>query len=233
MLKEIEQLLILQNRDRKLRSLKQELKNIPAERRQLEEKLAGATKQFEGVKLKSKEIEVERKKLEIEAQAKRDQIAKLQVQKFQTRKNEEFRAFNNEIERFEGEVRQIEDKELELMEAAEELKPQIAESDRAAQAAKEQVEKQLADLQTKHETLEQQIKELEGEREGLTTGLDEDLLHVYTRMFATKGEAVVALEHEVCTGCHMKVTASTNAQAKAGREIVHCEQCGRILYAER
>src|SRR5688572_625732 len=108
MLKEIEQLLILQNRDRKLRALKQELKNLPIERRQLEEKLANAAKQFEGVKLQSKEIEVERKRLENEAQSKRDQIAKFQVQKFQTRKNEEFRALNNEIERFEGEVRQLE-----------------------------------------------------------------------------------------------------------------------------
>lgn len=233
MLKEIEQLLILQDRDRKLRALKQELKNIPAERKQLEEKLSGATKQFEGIKLKSKEIEVERKRLENEAQAKRDQIAKYQVQKFQTRKNEEFRALSNEIERFEGEVRQIEDKELELMEAAEELKPQIAQSDRDAQAAREQVEKQVADLESKQQALQEQIKELEAARGGLTSGLDEDLLHVYTRMFTTKGEAVVALENDVCTGCHMRVTASTSAQAKAGREIVHCEQCGRILYAER
>jgi predicted nucleic acid-binding Zn-ribbon protein len=233
MLKEIEQLLILQNRDRKLRSLKQELKHIPAERRGLEEKLAVAAKQFEGVKLRSKEIEVERKRLENEAQSKRDQIAKFQVQKFQTRKNEEFRALNNEIERFEGEVRQIEDKELDLMEAAEQLKPQIAEADRAAQAAKEMVEKQLADLQARQVTLETQIKELEDDRGKLTSDLDEDLLDTYTRMFATKGEAVVALENEVCTGCHMRVTGSTGSRARAGREIVHCEQCGRILYAER
>jgi predicted nucleic acid-binding Zn-ribbon protein len=233
MLKEIEQLLILQDRDRKLRALKQELKTAPIERKQFEEKLATAAKQFEGAKMRAKEIEVERKRLENEAQSKRDQIAKYQVQKFQTKKNEEFRALNNEIERFEGEVRQIEDKELDLMEAAEQLKPQISEAEKAAQAAKSMVEKQLADLEAKTRSLEQQIAELEGSRPKLTEGIDEDLLHVYTRMFATKGEAVVALEHGVCTGCHMQITASTAAKARAGRELVHCEQCGRILYAER
>jgi predicted nucleic acid-binding Zn-ribbon protein len=42
---------------------------------------------------------------------------------------------------------------------------------------------------------------------------------------------VVALEHEVCTGCHMKVTTQTAHRVKNGKEIVSCEQCGRILYA--
>ncbi|MHA3773472.1 zinc ribbon domain-containing protein [Verrucomicrobiota bacterium sgz303538] len=233
MLKEIEQLLILQDRDRKLRTLRQELKNAPIERKHLEEKLATAAKQFEGSKLKGKEIEVERKRLENEAQSKRDQIAKYQTQKFQTRKNEEFQALSNEITRFEGEVRQIEDRELELMEAAEELKPQIADAEKAAQAAKSLVERQLADLEAKGQTLQAQIKELEAERAGLASAVDEDLLDTYQRLFATKGEAVVALEHEVCTGCHMKVTASTSARVKARRELVHCEQCGRILYGVR
>jgi uncharacterized protein len=41
---------------------------------------------------------------------------------------------------------------------------------------------------------------------------------------------VVALEHEVCTGCHMKVTTQTAHRVKAGKEIVSCENCGRILY---
>jgi predicted nucleic acid-binding Zn-ribbon protein len=109
----------------------------------------------------------------------------------------------------------------------------VAEAEKAAQAAKALVERQLVDLDAKGRALEQQIKDLEASRPKLTEGLDEDLLHIYERMFATKGEAVVLLEHEVCTGCHMKVTASTNASARAGREIVHCEQCGRILYAER
>lgn len=233
MLKEIEQLLILQDRDRKLRALRQELKNAPLERKRLEEKLSTAAKQFEGARLKGMELEVERKRLENEAESKRTQIAKYQNQKFQTKKNEEFRALNNEIDRLEGEVRKIEDRELELMEEAEQLKPQIAEADKAAQAAKAMVEQQLTDLAAKGKTLEGQIKDLEAERARLAEAVEEDLLDTYQRMFATKGEAVVLLEHEVCTGCHMKVTASTNARVRAGKEIVHCEQCGRILYGGR
>ena len=233
MLKEIEQLLVLQDRDRKLRTLRQELKNAPVERKQLEERLATAKKNAEATKHQGKEIEVERKGLEVEAQAKRDQIAKYNVQKFQTRKNEEYRALTNEIERFEAEIRSIEDKELDLMERTEQLKPQIAEAEKAAQAATESVERLLKDLEAKVKTLEEQIATVEAERATLAGEVEEDLLDTYQRLFATKGDAVVGMENEVCTGCHMKITASTKARAKAERELVNCEQCGRILYAVR
>lgn len=230
MLPEIEQLLVLQDRDRKIRTLRQELKHAPLERRQMEERLAAAQAALEGLKLKGREVEVERKKLENEAQSKRDQIAKYQVAKFQTRKNEEFAAMTTAISHLEAEIRKIEDRELELMEAAEELRPRIAEADKVAAATKAQVAGQQADLEAKVKTVEGQIRTVEGERGGLAAGVEEDLLDTYQRLFATKGEAVVPLNHEVCTGCHMKVTAATVAAVRGRRAVVHCEQCGRILY---
>jgi predicted nucleic acid-binding Zn-ribbon protein len=149
MLPEIEKLLVIQDRDRKIRALKQELKLAPLERKDLDEKLADAVKKLEAVKLKAKEIEVERKKLENEVQAKRDSIAKFQTQKFQTRKNEEFQALSNEIKRYEGEIQTIEDRELDLMESGDKAKVQIAETEKETKAVKEQVEKQLANIAAK------------------------------------------------------------------------------------
>lgn len=230
MLPEIEKLLVLQDRDRKIRTLKNELKVAPLERVESEERLAAATKQLDAVKLKAKEIEVERKKLEIEAQSKRDSIAKFQTQKFQTRKNEEFQAFNNEITRYEGEIRTVEDRELELMEDADKMKATVAATEQQTKATKAQVERQLTDIAGKIDAVATQLTTLETERASLAVGLDEDLLDTFDRLFAGKGEAVVPLEHETCMGCHMKVTTQTVVKVKGQREIVHCEQCGRILY---
>jgi predicted nucleic acid-binding Zn-ribbon protein len=93
------------------------------------------------------------------------------------------------------------------------------------------VSRQLVDLDEKSKTLESRLQELTKEREDLGTKIDEDLLDRFDRLFESKGDAaVVALEHNVCTGCHMKVTTATVAHAKAGKEIVSCEQCGRIVY---
>ena len=230
MLPAIEQLLVLQDRDRKIRTLKQELKVAPLQRKDFDDKLTAANAKLEAAKLKSKELEVDRKNLEIEAQTKRTAIAKFQVQKFQTRKNEEFQALNNEIARHEEDVRKIEDRELELMESLETAKVAIADADKQAKTAKTQTEQQLADLATKVAAMESQLHEVEAERAKLAEPVEEELLDTFNHLFANRGEAVVALDHEVCTGCHMKITTQTAVRVRGGREIVQCEQCSRILY---
>lgn len=230
MLPEIEKLLVLQDRDRKIRTLKLELKLAPTERKEFEDKQADAIKKLDATKLKAKEVEVERKKLENEVQSKKDTIAKFQTQKFQTRKNEEFQALNNEIKRYEGEISKIEDRELELMETADKMKEEVAATDKETQAVKAQVERQLTNIAGKIEAVAVQLKEIEADREKLATNVEEDLLDIYNRLFASKQEAVVALEHGVCMGCHMTLTTQTMVRVKGNREIVNCEQCGRILY---
>jgi predicted nucleic acid-binding Zn-ribbon protein len=116
------------------------------------------------------------------------------------------------------------------MEEFEALKPQIAEADKANQAVKTQVAQQVSDLDAKTVAVSASIKKLEEERTKIAAEVDEELLDQYERLFKTKGEAVVALERENCSGCHMKVTASTAARTKGRKEVVTCEQCGRILY---
>ena len=231
MLQEIEQLLTLQDRDRKIRALKNEIRLAPIQRKELDARLAAAQQHLDEVKLKGKEIEVERKKLENEAQSKRDQIAKYNAQKFQTRKNEEFQALTNEIKRFEDEVRAVEDRELDLMDGAEKMKAVIAEAEKENTTVKAQVQQQAANLDGKATAIQEQLKQLEADRGKLAASVDEDLLDTYDHLFGSKGDnAVVALEHEVCMGCHMKLTTQTAVRVKGGREVVHCEQCGRILY---
>jgi uncharacterized protein len=231
MRQDIEQLLVLQDRDRKIRALKTELKLLPEERKDLDDKLVSSSRQLDAAKLKAREIEVERKKLENEALAKRETIAKYNIQKFQTRKNEEFQALTNEITRFEGEIQTIEDRELELMEQAEQQKAVVGEAEKGATTMKEYVARQTAHLTEKSRAIEMQLVDLGAERTRLAAEIDEELLDTYTRLFSSKGDsAVVALEHDHCMGCHMKVTASTSARVKARKDVVHCEQCGRILY---
>ena len=231
MLQEIEQLLVLQDRDRKIRALNQQLKLAPLERRELEERQASASASLETAKQKARDIELAKKNLEIEAQSKRDSIAKFKTQQFQTRKNEEFQALSNEIKRFETEIHDIEDRELDLMEQAEKMKAALATAEQETAQAKKQVAQQLADLDTKISSIDSELKRIEADRAALAAGIDEDLVTRYDRLFASKGDlAIVPLEHEVCMGCHMKITTQTAVRVKGGMEIVNCEQCGRILF---
>ena len=228
---ELEQLLILQDRQQKIRQILTEIKTLPLERAHLESQLAATAAGVESLKLKGRQVEVERKKLELDVGTRTESIARLKTQQYQTRKNDEFQAIGHEIERYENEVRKLEDQELELMIEADKLRAEIEAADKTAQATKESISRQLIDLETKSKALGARQQELETERESLASKIDADLLDQFERMFNSKGDAaIVAVEHGVCTGCHMKVTTATAARVKAGKEIVSCEQCGRILY---
>jgi predicted nucleic acid-binding Zn-ribbon protein len=232
MLPEIERLLILQSRDAKARTLRNELKGVPLERKTLEEKLERLKALANDTKQRQRTAEVEQSRLDIEIKSRKDQISKYEVQKLQTRKNEEYQALNHSIEHVRKEISGIEDRQIELMETLEALKPEVAAAEKAATAAQAQVQNQIADLETKTKNLTAQIEELDATRSNYTQGLDEDLLDAYRRLFVNKGEAVVGVKQDTCNGCHMKVATSTLAAVRTSPSIVHCDQCGRILYLD-
>ncbi len=230
---ELEQLLILQDRDQKIKQIQNELTTVPRQRVQLEAQVAAATARLEALKQRGRQVEVDRKKLELDAGTRTESINRLKTQQYETRKNEEFRAIGNEIERYAREVQQIEDQELELMDQTDKLKIEIAAEDARVSAARDSVAKQMRDLEQKARALESRLGELSNERAEIASRLDEDVLNRFERLFKSKGDAaIVALRHEVCTGCHMKITPQTAHRVKSGREIVSCEQCGRILFWE-
>ena len=229
---QLEQLLVLQNRQQKIRQIQTEIKTMPQQRQNLEAQLAASAAALNALKSKGQHLEMDRKTLELDAGTRRESINRLKTQQYETRKNDEFRAMGNEIERYEKEIQSIEDQELELMDQAEKLKGELAAEEKKATTARDSINRQMADLETKGKTLDGQLSQLTAERAELAAKVDEDLLSLFERLFASKGDAaVVALEHEVCTGCHMKVTTQTAHRVKNGKEIVSCEQCGRILYA--
>ena len=204
---------------------------MPLERAHLESQLAATEAGVEALKQKGRQVEVERKNLELSVGTRTESILRLKTQQYQTRKNDEFQAIGHEIERYENEIRKLEDQELELMIEADKLKGEIEAADKSARATKESISRQLTDLETKSKALESQQQELETERQALAAQIDDDLLDQFERLFNSKGDAaVVAVEHGVCTGCHMKVTTATAARVKAGKDIVSCENCARILY---
>jgi predicted nucleic acid-binding Zn-ribbon protein len=228
---ELEQLLVLQDRQQKIRQFQNEIRTLPLQRKNLESQLAATIAGVEALKQKARQTEIDRKKLELDAGSRTETISRLRTQQYETRKNDEFQAIGHEIERYENEIRKIEDEELELMDQADKIKLQLEGEEKKAAATKQSISRQMTDLEEKSRTLEAKLQEVTRERSDLAAKIDEDLLNRFDRLFASKGDAaMVALEHEVCTGCHMKVTIATSMRVKAGKEIVSCENCGRILY---
>jgi len=231
MLETIEKLLILQERDRRIRRVKGELIHIEPERQTLKAKAAGAQAALEHAKLRVKQLESERKELELEVEAKKELISKYANQQFQTRKNEEYRALQHEIDMCKEAIFKIEDQELEVMEQGEAAQREVVRATQAANDARKLMDEQVAQLSAREANLKKELAELEVNREELASAVDESARGRYDRLVRNKGEnVVVGIQHGVCGGCHMKVPPQLLVMCQAEKEVVTCSNCGRILY---
>ncbi len=230
----IEKLLILQDRDRRILRIKEQLARVQPERLSLQAKADDSKAGAEAVKLRVKQIETDRKKLELEVEAKKGQIEKYSLQQFQTKKNEEYRALAHEIDGAKAAIVALEDQQLELMEQAEDAQKQLHVATREADEIKKATQGQLTDLAAREQNLNQELSDLESGRDQLTAGIDDNTLHRYDRLLRSKGDnVVVGIEHGVCGGCHMKFPTHLVLACQAGKELVCCPNCGRILYYTR
>ena len=231
MLDAIEKLLILQDRDRKILRVKEELAHIEPERKTLQEKATRTQAGLEGAKGKVKQFESDRKNLELEVDALKQKIEKYSVQQFQTKKNEEFRALGHEIENAKGEIFKIEDRQIELMEKIEGAQKEVVDASKIAGEAKKLVDDQLALLAKREANLKQELAELSSNRDQLASAVDEGVRSRYDRLWKAKGgTVVVGIQHGVCGGCHMRIPMQITVACKREEEIVTCPNCARILY---
>lgn len=234
MLDAIEKLLILQDRDRRLRRIEGELAHLDPERQQLKSKGDDAQARLEAAKLRVKQIETERKRLELDVEGKKQLIERYANQQLQTRKNEEYRALAHEIEMCKTDITKIEDQEIELMEQAEQVQKEVARLTREAADARKLAEEQTARLGEREQSLRRELAQLGSDREELATAVDSGVRSRYERLVKSKGEnVVVGVQHGVCGGCHMKLPAQVLVTCQQEQEIVTCTNCGRILYYTR
>jgi len=230
----IEKLLILQDRDRKILRVQQELAHITPERETLRARAASTQSQLDAAKGRVKQFEADRKRLEVDVESKKTQIEKYANQQLQTRKNEEYRALAHEIDGCKADISKIEDQEIGLMEQAEAAQKDVARATQEAAAAKKLVEEQVAQLNQREENLKKELVELQSSRAELASAVDETARSRYERLLKSKGDnVVVGIDHAACGGCHMKLPAQILVLCQGHKELVSCINCGRILYYSR
>jgi predicted nucleic acid-binding Zn-ribbon protein len=230
----IEKLLILQDRDRKILRVQQELAHITPERETLRARAASTQSQLDAAKGRVKQFEADRKRLEVDVESKKTQIEKYANQQLQTRKNEEYRALAHEIDGCKADISKIEDQEIELMEQAEAAQKDVARATQEAAAAKKLVDEQVTQLDQREENLKKELVELQSSRAELAAAVDETARNRYERLLKSKGDnVVVGIDHAACGGCHMKLPAQILVSCQGHKELVSCINCGRILYYSR
>ena len=234
MLEAIEKLLVLQDRDRKLRRVEAELAHIEPERQTFKTRSGSVQAQLDHARMRVKQMESDRKRLELDVEAKKTLIEKYANQQLQTRKNEEYKALAHEIETCKADISKIEDQEIDLMEQAEQAQKEMARLTKEAEGAKKFTDDQVSQLGARELNLKVELAELQSNRAELASVVDAGVRARYERLTKSKGEnVVVGVTHGVCGGCHMKLPPQTLVACQSNQEVVTCNSCGRILYYTR
>ena len=230
MLDEIRGLLVLQDRDRRLLALGKELSKLPQDEARAKTKLAGDEAAVKKAHDELREAELKVKKIEMDAETRRTTIRRLKTQQFETKKNDEYNALGHEVTRYEKEVDELETRELEAMEEVDAFRQTLKAAEANLAKSQKVVDEDLATIKTRQANMEAQVKEVQAERDRLVQDVPEDHLPLYEKLMKSKdGMAIATLKDGKCTGCHMKVIASTAIAVQSGKQVTQCENCGRIL----
>ena len=194
--------------------------------------IASATAPWRLSSKQSQHLESDRKKLELDADALKDRIGKVRVQQNETRSNDQYKAYEHQIETSQREISRLEDQQLELMEQSETAAKQLAIATTAYKALKAESDRQLADLVAREKNLADELAAATEARASAATGINDPVvLNRYDRLLKTKGDnLIVGVAGGVCGGCHMKLPTQSVVSAKGQSELVACPSCSRILY---
>lgn len=227
----IEKLLVLQDRDRKIKQLTKESDDIPARRKLSETRLQEHKAALQAAQDDLKKNAAAIKGVELEIDTLRQRILKLREQQTQIKTNEEYRAIEREVAGVEKQIRDFEDREMALMEETEGLRANVGRMEQRLKQEDAVVQSDRDALDIRLKGIQGEIERLKAERDGFAKDIDADWLARYERVFRHTGDfALVPIESASCGGCHMKLPPQVTQDVKKNLSLISCTFCGRILY---
>ena len=231
MLPDLKLVIRLQEVDNRLAELTREIASLPKHITEIEKKLVSHARKLEADRAALEANQKERKKCETEIQSQEQKISKLKDQMLEAKTNEQYRAFQNEIDYCSGEIRKSEDRILELMAESEPLDRNVKAAEIALKAEKAQVEQEKQQVRQRTAADEKAAAELKKERSEIAGSVTPATLQRYERVRKSRrGIAVAEAVDGRCTACNMTMRLQFFQDLKMGDQIMACESCQRILY---
>jgi predicted nucleic acid-binding Zn-ribbon protein len=231
MLPDLKLVIRLQEIDNSLAVLVREIASLPKHIGEIEKKLLAHERKLEADRAALAANQKERKRCEAEIQAQEQKISKLKDQMLQAKTNEVYRAFQNEIEFCQKEIRKFEDGILQMMGESEPLEKNVKAAEAALKTEKAQVEAEKKVARERTAADEAAAREFHKERAAIVSAIAPATYQRYERARkARRGIGVAEAVDGRCTGCNLSMRLQFYQDLKKGNEILSCECCHRILY---
>ncbi len=229
----IPHLIELQRVDHQISVLRAELEGFPKRIREAEAKLGSARAGVAAAKDAHAKVVAERKKFEFDGQQWKDRARKYREQSGAVKTNEAYKALQHEIANAEAEVAKSEDRQLEVMMAAEEAERRVKIAESRLKEAEQAAAAERKEIQAQGAEKKKQLEAATVESEKIIAPVPEELRELYTRIAKRhNGTAMAEARDGQCRGCGMRVLPHIlqELRAETNEEVYRCESCGLILY---
>ncbi|HWE38134.1 MAG TPA: C4-type zinc ribbon domain-containing protein [Isosphaeraceae bacterium] len=171
------------------------------------------------------------KKKELTLQGQQGKSDDLKVKLNQAKKNDEYKAIQNQLAHDAASMARLEDEILHAMTDADAHAEAMATLEAEVKALDAEVATLRADLEAQAAGQQAQLQELEAAITAAEAIIPEDRRDQYRRLIRQRGsDALAAVDNGACTGCYVSVTAQMINELINVESLVYCKTCGRILY---
>ncbi len=232
MIAEVEQALRVQDLDLRIRALTAEIAELPKQIAEIERQLDAHRRKLEQDRAALAANGKERKQLDLDIATHQQKISKLRDQMLQAKTNEQYRAFQHEIEFCENKIREAEDQILDRMSAAETLEANVKAAEAALAIEQKDVEAQTSKARTQTEMDRQALAEAQQQRTATFAALPKPLQMQYERLKKKHANGIVVVEavDGVCRGCRLQLRPQLYQELRKATQVMYCENCSRVLY---
>src|SRR5580704_16586981 len=230
MLPDIENLLKLQDTDKEIRRLQEEIAEFPKRVGAIEQQLAGTKTQLEKAQTAVKSDEAARRKHETAISDLRGKISKYRDHSPEVKTNEQYKALLHEIQFAETEIAANEDKILELMVNADARDKEVKAAQAELKAETAEIEKEKVQARQRTAEDEKLLTEWRAKRDQMRAGVNEDLLRHYERVSKFRGSGISEVLDHKCVACQVMLRPQIYNDVRTGQQTVVCDSCQRILY---
>ncbi|HMF08247.1 MAG TPA: C4-type zinc ribbon domain-containing protein [Thermoanaerobaculia bacterium] len=227
----LDQLYRLQDRLRFVAAKEKERETVPPELTEVDRAYREMVGTVEALKHRLVEARAELRKAEGELGDIREKQKKYQTQLRSVQTSREYGAVLNEIDGVEKLLRSTEDTVLALEEEIESTEKDLAGREERLPRETEEHEEKLKDWRVVQRSIDEELTAARGEIRELEAKIPARERTEFRRLLEKKGGlAIVPVVSNSCSACHVKVRPAAIQVLRAGREVVYCDSCKRILY---
>lgn len=227
----LDQLYRLQDRIRFVQDRERERDTVPAELVEVDREFQERLETVGRIRERLAQAERECRQSEADLADLTEKQKKYQTQLRAVQSSREYGAVLNEIDGVEKLIRGTEDRVLSLEEEIEAARRDLAEREQSLPAETEEHEVRLKDWRAAQRAINEELEAARQEIQRLESEMTpRDRAEFHRLLDKKRGLAVSRVVQSSCSACHVKIRPAAMQILKAGREIVYCDSCKRILY---